>query len=150
MLRLPRRLHGAMRTVPLAGLSRLPALTRVLEPSVSAGLGTPSSSRSHYKFAKPPSPNLDALRKVLTERLVPVHFFLRNNLTFTNYVWDKHFIGICCSPKFEGKSHKEMNELVDDICDEVGMKGRVRLLCHPPSRWHMMKRRSRKKWDFDW
>eukprot|EP00933_Yihiella_yeosuensis_P072459 TRINITY_DN80843_c0_g1_i1.p1 TRINITY_DN80843_c0_g1~~TRINITY_DN80843_c0_g1_i1.p1 ORF type:complete len:164 (+),score=19.51 TRINITY_DN80843_c0_g1_i1:91-582(+) len=113
------------------------------------GLGAPLSCRTHFKFAKPPSPNLDALRKALTEKLVPVHFFLRNNLTFTNFVWDQHFIGIMCSPKFEGKSHKEINDMVDSICDEVGMKGRVRILCQPPSRWHMMKRRTRKRWDFD-
>eukprot|EP00931_Biecheleriopsis_adriatica_P098908 TRINITY_DN73094_c0_g1_i1.p1 TRINITY_DN73094_c0_g1~~TRINITY_DN73094_c0_g1_i1.p1 ORF type:complete len:148 (+),score=25.42 TRINITY_DN73094_c0_g1_i1:30-473(+) len=105
--------------------------------------------RSAHKFACPPSPNLEALRKILTERLVPVHFFIRNNLTFTNYVWDKHFIGIICSPKFEGKTHKEINQMVDDICDEVGMKGRVRLMAQPPSRWHMMKRRTRRRWDFD-
>mmetsp|Transcript_24640 Transcript_24640/g.43938 ORF Transcript_24640/g.43938 Transcript_24640/m.43938 type:complete len:145 (-) Transcript_24640:18-452(-) len=115
----------------------------------SLGLGAPSSSRSYYKFAKPPSPNLDALRQLLTERLVPVHFFLRNNLTFTNFVWDKHFIGIMCSPKFEGKSHKEINAMVDDIADEVGMRGQVRIVCQPPSKWHMMKRRTRKRWDFD-
>ena len=77
-----------------------------------------------------------------------------------------HFRGICCSPKFEGKSFKasppgrstvgsataahhssahrtwgqdgsqslaagrqEINLMVEALCDEVGMKGRVRLNC---------------------
>mmetsp|Transcript_140972 Transcript_140972/g.351519 ORF Transcript_140972/g.351519 Transcript_140972/m.351519 type:complete len:173 (-) Transcript_140972:103-621(-) len=107
------------------------------------------SVRSYHKFAKPDSPNLDALRKVITEKLTPVHFYLRNNLIFTNWVYDMHFVGIICSPKFEGKSHKEMNAMVDACAEEVGMGGRVRCICQPPSRWHMMRRRSRHRWDFD-
>mmetsp|Transcript_32060 Transcript_32060/g.74889 ORF Transcript_32060/g.74889 Transcript_32060/m.74889 type:complete len:155 (+) Transcript_32060:30-494(+) len=130
--------------------SSWPSIERQDCPGAGCGLFALTAVRSSYKFAPPPSPNLVALRKILTERLVPVHFYLRNNLTFCNYVWDMHFIGICCSPKFEGKSHKEINKMVEDICAEVGMQGRVQMICHPPSRWHMMRRRARRRWDFDW
>ena len=73
-----------------------------------------------------------------------------DSATCSVQVHDTHFIGICCSPKFEGKTHKQINEMVDAIAEEVGVKGRVKLLCQPPSKWHMLKRRSRHKWDFDW
>mmetsp|Transcript_15616 Transcript_15616/g.35887 ORF Transcript_15616/g.35887 Transcript_15616/m.35887 type:complete len:133 (+) Transcript_15616:43-441(+) len=112
-----------------------------------AGLG---QSRWHFKFKKPPSPNLDALRKVMTERLTPVHFFLRVDLNFGRIsAWDRHFKGICCSPKFEGKTFAEINTMVEECCKEVGMEGRVRMICQPPSRWHMMRRRARRRWDLD-
>merc|ERR1711939_1069650 len=109
-----------------------------------------SSVRFAHKFAKPPSPNLDNLRCVLTERLTPVQFYLINDTPkFTNWVWDQHFKGICLSPKFEGKSTKQMLEMVEACCREVGMEGRVHLICQPPSRWHKMKRLHRRRWTID-
>ncbi|CAL1132225.1 unnamed protein product [Cladocopium goreaui] len=86
---------------------------------------------SGYKFATPPSPNLEKL------------------LGTPGDVWDQHFIGIMCSPKFEGKTHKEMRQMVEDLCAEVGLPGRVHMICQPPSRWHMMKARTKRRWDFD-
>eukprot|EP00434_Breviolum_minutum_P006883 symbB.v1.2.006074.t1/scaffold332.1/size322744/9 len=120
-----------------------------LRPLQQPGMAAPVAVRWSHKFATPPSPNLEKLRQILTVRLVPVHFFLRNNITFQTHVWDQHFIGIMCSPKFEGKTHKEINRMVEELCEEVGMGGRVRILCQPPSRWHMMKHRTRRRWDFD-
>ncbi|CAK9064549.1 Hypothetical protein SCF082_LOCUS33211 [Durusdinium trenchii] len=111
---------------------------------------TISPIRYSHKFATPPSPNLEKLRQIYTVKLVPLHFYLRNNLHVgSGYIWDEFFIGIMCSPKFEGKTHKEMNQMVEDLAAEVGMSGRVRMICQPPSRWHMMRRRTRKRWDFD-
>ncbi|CAJ1364621.1 unnamed protein product [Effrenium voratum] len=111
---------------------------------------SPLTVRCSYRYACPPSPNLVKLRQLITEKLVPVHFFIRNKkLTPWPWVWDTDFMGICCSPKFEGKTHKEINEMVDELAAQVGMRGRVRLLCQPPSRWHMLKRRARSRWDFD-
>mmetsp|Transcript_126196 Transcript_126196/g.200156 ORF Transcript_126196/g.200156 Transcript_126196/m.200156 type:complete len:155 (+) Transcript_126196:70-534(+) len=105
--------------------------------------------RTYYRFARPASPKLDELRKVLTERLTPVHFFLKNDLCYANWVYDMHFTGIMCSPKFEGKSYKEIHDMVNACCAEVGMEGRVRMICQPPSRWHMMRKRARKRWNLD-
>mmetsp|Transcript_61751 Transcript_61751/g.170785 ORF Transcript_61751/g.170785 Transcript_61751/m.170785 type:complete len:191 (-) Transcript_61751:140-712(-) len=118
-------------------------------PTIARSLSEPFGARAYHKFAKPPSPNLDNIRRVISEKLTPIYFYARNNLIFTNWVWDMHFVGVICSPKFEGKTHKEMNAMVEECCEAVGMKGRVKLICHPPSRWHMMRRRARKRWYLD-
>mmetsp|Transcript_69414 Transcript_69414/g.140605 ORF Transcript_69414/g.140605 Transcript_69414/m.140605 type:complete len:146 (+) Transcript_69414:1-438(+) len=144
-----------MPSMPWLVASRLCFPRRVIGQTVRQpcqsllGLAAPSAVRYSYKFATPPSPNLEKLRHVLTVKLVPIHFFLRNDITFGNYVWDQHFIGIMCSPKFEGKTHKEMRQMVEDLCAEVGLPGRVHMICQPPSRWHMMKARTKRRWDFD-
>eukprot|EP00929_Paragymnodinium_shiwhaense_P039175 TRINITY_DN20600_c0_g1_i1.p1 TRINITY_DN20600_c0_g1~~TRINITY_DN20600_c0_g1_i1.p1 ORF type:complete len:195 (-),score=30.28 TRINITY_DN20600_c0_g1_i1:282-809(-) len=107
--------------------------------------------RDFRKFACPPKPNLDALRKVIMVRLTPVYFYLKNDPKFNPTVlWDAHFKGICCSPKFEGKSFKEINAMVEECAEEVGMGGRISMFCQPPSKWHLMRRRGRRRWTGDW
>eukprot|EP00927_Polykrikos_kofoidii_P011423 TRINITY_DN14844_c0_g1_i1.p1 TRINITY_DN14844_c0_g1~~TRINITY_DN14844_c0_g1_i1.p1 ORF type:complete len:206 (-),score=25.95 TRINITY_DN14844_c0_g1_i1:106-723(-) len=150
-LLVPRVAASAFPRIGAAGTSSL------LRPSLS----TLSSSRllfrpklfqgvrAIHKFAKPDSPNLDNLRRVFTEKLVPVHFYLITDGRFTNWVWDMHFRGICCSPKFEGKTYKEINDMVNALCKEVGMEGRVRMTCEPPSRWFKLRRLNRKRWHID-
>mmetsp|Transcript_65577 Transcript_65577/g.125079 ORF Transcript_65577/g.125079 Transcript_65577/m.125079 type:complete len:170 (-) Transcript_65577:65-574(-) len=115
-------------------------------PAVASQLG---SIRGYYRFARPPGPNADKLRQIITERLTPVCFYLKNDLAYANWVYDMHFMGILCSPKFEGKTFKEINAMVNACAAEAGMEGRVRMICQPPSRWHMLRKRARKRWNLD-
>ncbi|KAF8820804.1 hypothetical protein IE077_004429 [Cardiosporidium cionae] len=48
-------------------------------------------SRWVHKFAAPPCPNLLNLRRVVYQKLQPICFHVRNDLTMGNHVWDTHF-----------------------------------------------------------
>lgn len=51
----------------------------------------PSWCRSAHKFAAPPCPNLLLLRRTLQERFHPILFYIKNDTTMGNYVYDQHF-----------------------------------------------------------
>uniref|UniRef100_UPI00389B3A8B mL179 n=1 Tax=Toxoplasma gondii TaxID=5811 RepID=UPI00389B3A8B len=102
-----------------------------------------------HKFAAPPCPNLLLLRKTIHQRLQPILFFLKNDVTMGNYVYDQHFKGVLCSPLFEGKSYKEIYAMVDRVLEDIGLSGRVKLYCEPPSLLHKMKYHVRKHWPLE-
>ncbi|PFH35197.1 hypothetical protein BESB_060840 [Besnoitia besnoiti] len=120
-----------------------------LSPSASSLLaslpGGVSAVRSAHKFAAPPCPNLLLLRKSIHQRLQPILFFLKNDTTMGNYVYDQHFKGVLCSPLFEGKSYKEINAMVDRVLEDIGLSGRVKLYCQPPSLMHVRRHGTKKR-----
>jgi len=101
-------------------------------------------------FATPDRPILDALRKQFTTKLTPIFFHIKNNIGATPWVYDMHFKCIMCSPQFEGKTRYQMKEMVESCAEEVGVKrGMIKMVLAPPSRFHMLKRPKRKRWDID-
>merc|ERR1719324_850083 len=137
----------------LAGRQSVDLLPRPAAFAISpGGISALGSVRTHYRFARPPSPVLDELRRVITVKLTPVHFYVVNDLGYgyTTWAYDMHFRGILCSPKFEGKTYKEMHTMVNDCAAEAGLpEGRLKMICQPPSRWNMMRKRARRRWNLD-
>ncbi|SJK86498.1 conserved Plasmodium protein, unknown function [Babesia microti strain RI] len=102
-----------------------------------------------HSFAAPPSPNLDRLKHEIIEKFHPICFQIKRDCTFGTHLHDSHFMGILCSPSFEGKTYKEINSMVDKVLESIGLKGRVRLHCQPPSKFNKMYRHTRWKWNLD-
>eukprot|EP00922_Rhytidocystis_sp_ex-Travisia-forbesii_P014118 GHVS01021089.1.p1 GENE.GHVS01021089.1~~GHVS01021089.1.p1 ORF type:complete len:181 (-),score=14.59 GHVS01021089.1:71-613(-) len=124
--------------------------------SSSAFGGIPSSvswaegsRRYAHKYAPPYCPNLTNIRKIVHNRLQPIHFTLKNDPAFGFHIWDMHFRGLLCSPLFEGKTYEEMNEMVRKALTPIGMSNRVRLTCQPPSLFCKMKRMCRQRWPME-
>nr|CEL68982.1 TPA: hypothetical protein BN1204_047090 [Neospora caninum Liverpool] len=132
--------------VPSPQLSPFFSPLAAVAPTASPPLG---SLRFAHKFAAPPCPNLLLLRKNIHQRLQPILFFLKNDTTMGNYVYDQHFKGVLCSPLFEGKSYKEIYAMVDRVLEDIGLSGRVKLYCEPPSLLHKMKYHVRKHWPLE-
>ncbi|CEM05421.1 unnamed protein product [Vitrella brassicaformis CCMP3155] len=107
--------------------------------------------RHAHKFAAGPTPNLDTIKRTVYQKMQPVHFAIKNDYTVGNYVYDKHFYGLLCSPLFEGKSYKEMHELVQRELEAAGIeRGRVFLHCEPPSRWNKIQHKHvRWRWNLE-
>ncbi|KFG60835.1 hypothetical protein TGRUB_225720 [Toxoplasma gondii RUB] len=143
------RLSGPASLCRLSALA-CPVFSPAAVPSaasvLSDGLGP---VRAAHKFAAPPCPNLLLLRKTIHQRLQPILFFLKNDVTMGNYVYDQHFKGVLCSPLFEGKSYKEIYAMVDRVLEDIGLSGRVKLYCEPPSLLHKMKYHVRKHWPLE-
>jgi stress-induced morphogen len=108
-----------------------------------------AGSRLAHKWASPPNPVLQQLKKVLTENLAPVYLNVRNDVVAGPWNTDKNFYGIICSPKFEEKSRKEMHEMVDTILKGIGMEQNCRFSLEPPSRWDRLYRKKRWRWGLD-
>merc|ERR1712203_813175 len=89
--------------------------------------------RHVHKFAKGPTPNLNVLRRMFYAKFRPVHFMLKNDLEMGPYLYDQYFRVILCSPVFEGMTPAQMYQMVDQELDKIKLKGRVRVLCRPPS-----------------
>ncbi|CDJ43020.1 hypothetical protein, conserved [Eimeria tenella] len=107
-----------------------------------AGLGifrsldcTHAQARFAHKFAAPECPNLLKLRKAIEQNFKPICFYVKNDYAMGHHVYDQHFYGILCSPLFEGKSYKQINAMVDRVLEPLGLGGRVKLHCQPPSRF---------------
>ncbi|EKX72959.1 conserved hypothetical protein [Theileria equi strain WA] len=103
----------------------------------------------HHKYAAPPGPKLEALRSAIISKLQPICFYVKNDPNYATYVHDEHFYGILCSPMFEGKSYAEINQMIEKILEPLELKGRVRLNCQPPSRYHKLKRHIRWRWNLE-
>ncbi|EDO07128.1 uncharacterized protein BBOV_IV007740 [Babesia bovis T2Bo] len=103
----------------------------------------------HHKYAAPSTPNLDAITAAINAKLQPICFHIKNDPNYSTYVYDQHFYGILCSPLFEGKSYKEINAMVEQILEPLGLKGCVRLNCQPPSRFHKLRNHIRWRWNVD-
>jgi len=102
-----------------------------------------------HKYAKGDTPNLDNLKRVVYEQLQPIHFHVKQNCTYGPWLRDMYFCGVICSPKFEGKTHRQMNEMVEAAMKTVNLDNRVRFTCEPPSRWIRMKAKTRQRWNLD-
>ncbi|CDJ68261.1 hypothetical protein, conserved [Eimeria necatrix] len=92
-------------------------------------------ARFAHKFAAPECPNLLKLRKAIEQNFKPVCFYVKNDYAMGHHVYDQHFYGILCSPLFEGKSYRQINAMVDRVLEPLGLGGRVKLHCQPPSRF---------------
>ncbi|CAD7950000.1 unnamed protein product [Amoebophrya sp. A25] len=112
-------------------------------------LGPSPTACFSKKFKRPPSPNYDKIRDVIYQKFQPVQFYLNNDGEGGPYVFDQHFKGLLCSPKFEGVDPIEMYKMVEREMAQIGLAGRVRLNCQPPSRFHMLHRTVRKRWGID-
>lgn len=63
---------------------------------------------------------------------------MQNDKNAGNYLYDKHYWGYICSPKFEGKTYKEMKDMLKDLLERCEMgEGRCRFKLEPPSRWEV-------------
>lgn len=114
----------------------------------------PSSSatwqrRFAHKFAAPECPNLLRLRSAIEQNLHPICFYVKNDYAMGHHVYDQHFYGILCSPFFEGKTYVQINAMVDRVLEPIGLKGRVKLYCQPPSRFENMRHRLRWRWQLE-
>eukprot|EP00389_Voromonas_pontica_P001464 GDKH01002187.1.p1 GENE.GDKH01002187.1~~GDKH01002187.1.p1 ORF type:complete len:137 (-),score=18.23 GDKH01002187.1:94-504(-) len=107
------------------------------------------TSRFAHKFAAPPCPNLNKLRSMVWTKFYPIHFELQNDYNYGTHIYDTHFKGILCSPKFEGKTYAEMNRMFNEECFKVGLKKRVKMHCEPPSRFLKMKKFVRHHWNME-
>ncbi|CDR97543.1 hypothetical protein, conserved [Babesia bigemina] len=103
----------------------------------------------HHKYAAPSTPKLDALRSAISAKLQPIYFHIKNDPNYGTYVYDEHFYGVLCSPLFEGKTYTEINAMVDQILEPLGLKAAVRLNCQPPSRFFKLRRHIRWRWNVD-
>lgn len=90
-----------------------------------------------HKWAPPPSPNMDAIKKAINMQLSPIYFAMRNDISSGPWNTDENFYGLICSPKFEGKQYFEMHKMVDDVLMSLGMVGRCKFSVEPPSRWNV-------------
>mmetsp|Transcript_20827 Transcript_20827/g.17777 ORF Transcript_20827/g.17777 Transcript_20827/m.17777 type:complete len:115 (+) Transcript_20827:3-347(+) len=109
-----------------------------------------SSTRCYHKFVRPEAPNQDNLKKIITKELQPIAFEMQNDKNAGNYLYDKHYWGYICSPKFEGKTYKEMKEMLKELLDKCDMgEGRCRFKLEPPSRWEKLKRIRRRHFSLD-
>ena len=108
-----------------------------------------SQVRRAHSFAKPETPNMDAIKKVIVERLTPIYFQVRQDIWKGAWVNDMHFYGAICSPAFEGKAYHEMQTMVDTILGPIGMKGRCRFFLNPPSRWSKFRHIKNRQWGMD-
>eukprot|EP00916_Digyalum_oweni_P015346 GHVL01025105.1.p1 GENE.GHVL01025105.1~~GHVL01025105.1.p1 ORF type:complete len:145 (+),score=4.69 GHVL01025105.1:51-437(+) len=122
-----------------------------IETSLPQFRNSLSGLRFAHRRAVPAAPNLEALRKIVHQKLRPIHFEIKFDFEYGTFPrdFDHHFKGILCSPLFEGKSYEEINKLVDDTLDEIGLKGFVRLHCQPPSRYHKMHRMKIQRWNME-
>ncbi|KAF4658623.1 hypothetical protein FOL46_006888 [Perkinsus olseni] len=96
----------------------------------------------------------DALELLLSLRLSgelqPIAFEMQNDKNAGNYLYDKHYWGYICSPKFEGKTYKEMKEMLAELLEKCDMtEGRCRFKLEPPSRWEKLKRIRRRRFSLD-
>ncbi|KAK1441950.1 hypothetical protein BgAZ_502820 [Babesia gibsoni] len=103
----------------------------------------------HHKYAAPSSPKLDAMRAAITAKLQPICFQVKNDPDYSTYVYDEHFYGILCSPLFEGKTYTEINAMVDEILEPLGLKGAVKLNCQPPSKFFKLRNHVRWRWNLN-
>ncbi|EER05536.1 hypothetical protein Pmar_PMAR011564 [Perkinsus marinus ATCC 50983] len=89
--------------------------------------------RHYHKFVRPEAPNQDNLKKTITRELQPIAFEMQNDKNAGNYLYDKHYWGYICSPKFEGKTYKEMKDMLKDLLERCEMgEGRCRFKLEPP------------------
>lgn len=105
--------------------------------------------RFAHKFAAPECPNLLRLRSAIEQNLNPICFYIKNDYAMGHHVYDQHFYGILCSPLFEGKTYGQINAMVDSVLKPIGLKGRVKLHCQPPSRFEKMRHRLRWRWQLE-
>jgi stress-induced morphogen len=90
-----------------------------------------------HKWAAPPSPNMDAIKKSVNTHLSPVYFSIRNDVAAGPWNTDQNFYGLICSPKFEGKSYEQMYAMLQELIEPLGLNGRCRFSLEPPSRWNV-------------
>ena len=102
-----------------------------------------------HKWAAPPSPNMEAIKRAVAAHLSPIYFAMRNDVAAGPWNTDQNFYGLICSPKFEGKSYPEMIGMVDDVLKPLGMQGKCRFSLEPPSRWNRLYRKKRWRWGVD-
>lgn len=102
-----------------------------------------------HKWAAPPSPNMQAVKRAVTEQLSPIYFAMRNDMSCGPWNTDKNFYGLICSPKFEGRTYPEMLFMVDAVLKPLGMSGYCRFSLEPPSRWNRLYRKKRWRWGVD-
>lgn len=105
--------------------------------------------RLAHKFAAPECPNLLKLRAAVEQNLQPICFYVKNDYAMGHHVYDQHFYGILCSPLFEGKTYAQINAMVDRLLEPIGLKGRVKLHCQPPSRFEKLRGRLRWRWQLE-
>ena len=105
--------------------------------------------RFAHSFVKPSTPNMDAIKRALIERLSPIYFQCRQDIWKGAWVNDQFFYGAICSPAFEGKGYYQMQAMVDDILDPLGMKDRCRFFLNPPSRWVKFRHIKNRHWGVD-
>ncbi|KAL8424588.1 hypothetical protein Efla_003704 [Eimeria flavescens] len=105
--------------------------------------------RLAHKFAAPECPNLLKLRMAIEQNFQPICFYVKNDYAMGHHVYDQHFYGILCSPVFEGKTYGQINAMVDRVLEPIGLKGRVKLHCQPPSRFEKMRHRVHWRWQLE-
>ena len=109
-----------------------------------------SQIRFAHKFAAPPSPNLNRIQQAVYKTLKPIQFNIKNNAQMGSHLYDEWFVGVICSPRFEGKSFNQINLMVANTMKLAGVDPiRCRFRCQPPSRHHMLKRDIAKRWPLD-
>lgn len=95
--------------------------------------------RLFHKTAPPSCVNIVKIRNVVYKTLQPIHFELKNDPDYGDYIYDEYFRGILVSPLFEGLSYRQMRDLVNKSLETIGLAGRVRFIMEPPSRFHKLK-----------
>lgn len=102
-----------------------------------------------HKWAPPPNPAMNELKRALNDGLSPLYINLRSDVAAGPWNTDKNFYGIICSPLFEGKSRAEMWQMVNKIVGDLGVNENCRFSLEPPSRWIRLYRKKRWRWGVD-
>ena len=105
--------------------------------------------RLAHKWASPPNPNMESVKKAITDTLAPIYFSMRGEQSAGPWNTDQNFYGIICSAKFEGKSKAEMRAILSDVLRPMRMEDRCRFSLEPPSRWDRLYRKKRLRWGVD-
>ena len=108
-----------------------------------------SVRRLAHKWAAPTNPNMEAIKRAVTDHLSPIYFSIRGEQAAGPWNTDENFYGIICSAKFEGKSRSQMNEILLNVLSPLKMHDRCRFSLEPPSRWDRLYRKKRWRWGVD-
>jgi hypothetical protein len=102
-----------------------------------------------HKWASPPSPNMEAIKRAVFDGLSPIYFTIRGEQAAGPWNTDQNFYGIICSSKFEGKTRSEMRAMMSNLLAPLNMDDRCRFSLEPPSRWDRLYRKKRWRWGVD-